>query len=64
MSHLPETKPAESEVPIERATSTAIPATIPETGREFEALAHLCNSCYSSHEISLRRGAGHLDGGR
>jgi hypothetical protein len=63
MGHLPETEPTESKIPIEGATSTAIPATIPEACRELQALAHFSDSCYSSHKISLRRRACRGNGG-
>lgn len=53
MSHLPETKPAESEVPIKGPATAAISAAIPKPGREFEAFAHFCDGCNSSHKFSL-----------
>lgn len=55
MGHLPETDPAESEIPIECTPSAAIPTAVAETGRKFLALAHLRNSCNSCHKFSLGR---------
>ena len=46
---------AQTKISVEGSAASAIPATIPETGRELQFFAHLSNGCNLSHEISLRR---------
>ena len=53
MGQLPETQAAESEIPVERATSTAIPAAVPEARRELQAFTHFGDGRNSSHKFSF-----------